>query len=353
MSKFILLGDCHIGARGASPIVMEHQLQYFEEVFFPYMKKNGINTIIQLGDMFDTRKFSNHLVVYNWKKRFFDYMRDNDIQFVTLLGNHDTTHKNTNDINTTTLFLREYENITIIDTPTELEICKTNILLLPWICEDNRALVEERLANTNALYCCGHLEFPGFEVHAGQLSESGEDVKAFEKFDCVWTGHYHIKHQKDNIQYTGIPYELSWSEYGISTGFHVFDSKTHKIKYIKNIRHLFTKLAYDDLKQTDEYYKTIDLSDVRHSYVKLIVANKTDPYQFNKLVDAIVALEPIELKIMDELEDFSEIDLIEDFESEDTSAMIASFIEQTDTILDKEKLTSSLKSLYTEALTWQ
>ena|ERR1035437_470766 len=350
MSKIIILGDLHIGARLASTQVMEHQLTYFEEQVFPYMKKHGISTILQLGDMFDTRKFSNHLVLYNWRKRFFHFMEDNGISFVTILGNHDIFFKNTLEVNSTQLFLEQYSNITIIDNPSVYDFDGVDFLLVPWICDANRDDVDEMVRGTTAPFCAGHFEFAGFEMHPGHVVEHGDDVAPYSEFDVVFSGHYHTKTTKGNIQYVGTPYELTWIDYEDPKGFTVFDTKTHKQTYIKNDTALFTKIEYDDTDADADYYKTVDCSGAKNSYVKLIVTNKTDNFQFEKVVDRILALSPLELKIIDEYTGFDAVELEDDIDSEDTTTLIENFMKQIDTQLDRSKLTSSMKNLYVEAI---
>ena len=350
-NKFIILGDMHIGARNANITVMEHQLYYFEQVFFPYLKKHNITTILQLGDLFDTRKFSNHLILHNWKRRFFDYMETAGIEFITLLGNHDIVFKNTIDVNSSTLFLSHYDNITIIDKATEVGIMGVSFLLVPWICAENREDIIEKVKNTSSVYCAGHFEFAGFEINPGQVCDKGEDKSIFEKFDVVYSGHFHTKSHKDNIQYVGIPYELTWIDYNDPKGFFVFDTRTRTTEYIQNTIPLFVKIYYDDKDKGSEYFKTIKCNHSSNSYVKLIVTNKTDIYQFDKLFNKISALQPIELRIMDELEDFDNIEMTEDeLKVEATVDLIDSFVKQTDTTLDKERVSVILKSLYVEAL---
>ncbi len=275
--KILVVGDMHIGARSASPIVMEHQLKYMENVLFPLIEKHNIKQILQLGDLFDTRKFSNHLILHTWKKRFFKVLRDLNVEFITLLGNHDTFYKNTNEVNTTSLFLSEFDNIVVIDKPTEMKLAKTNFLLLPWICSENREEVLKAIEKSTSLYCAGHLEFSGFEMHPGQIASSGEDVSLFEKFDTVFSGHYHTKSHKGNIFYTGIPYELTWIDYNDSKGIFIFDTDKLELEYVKNENPLFVKVVYNDDEKKDDYWKYIDLSKVSNSYVKLIVTKKTNP----------------------------------------------------------------------------
>lgn len=69
MSEFVILGDVHVGARSASPVMCEHQIKFFEDELFPYMEKHHIIQILQLGDLFDSRNFSNHVILHKWKTR--------------------------------------------------------------------------------------------------------------------------------------------------------------------------------------------------------------------------------------------------------------------------------------------
>jgi DNA repair exonuclease SbcCD nuclease subunit len=92
--KIILLGDLHLGVRNDSLVFAENQLQFMDEML-EYAKKQKIDTIFQLGDVFDRRKYTNHAVVDLWKRRFFDKIKELGIQFHILLGNHDVMYKNT------------------------------------------------------------------------------------------------------------------------------------------------------------------------------------------------------------------------------------------------------------------
>ena len=84
--KIALIGDMHIGARNSNTVMANHQIRFFEEQVFPYMLENDIDTIIQTGDLFDQRKYSNHIVLHEWHKRFFQIMRFHGFNFYPLLA---------------------------------------------------------------------------------------------------------------------------------------------------------------------------------------------------------------------------------------------------------------------------
>ena len=55
--KIAILGDTHHGMRGDSLDFHRYYEKFYSEIFFPYLKENGIDTVFLLGDLFDGRKF--------------------------------------------------------------------------------------------------------------------------------------------------------------------------------------------------------------------------------------------------------------------------------------------------------
>lgn len=348
--KIIILGDMHIGARSASTVVMEHQLKFYEDQLFPYMEKNGIKTILQLGDLLDTRKFSNHLILHSWRERFFSYMENHNISFITLLGNHDIFFRNTLDVNSVSLFVGHHDNVTIVDAPTDMLIGKTAFSIIPWVCDGNLKAVEDHLEATTSPYCAGHFEFNGFEINPGIMCTDGMDAGMVKQFDAVFSGHFHTRGSKGNITYIGIPTEMTWIDYNDPKGFTVFDTSNGDSEFIQNPVRLFKKIVYHDKDQGDSYYKTID-NDVTDCYVKVIATSKTDPYQFDKFVTLLISKNPIDLKIIDEFDTtidtgFENVDV----EAVDTTVLMDMFVDQLDTELSKDRIKAMLKKLYVEAV---
>ncbi|BCU99219.1 MAG: hypothetical protein CM15mV26_0460 [uncultured marine virus] len=54
----------------------------------------------------------------------------------------------------------------------------------------------------------GHLETNGFRAHRGPLWKMG-CLDIFDKFDRVFSGHYHTRSDNGKIFYLGNPYECS------------------------------------------------------------------------------------------------------------------------------------------------
>jgi len=50
--QIAILNDTHCGCRNSSDIFMQYQERFYGEVFFPYLRENGITQILHLGDYY-------------------------------------------------------------------------------------------------------------------------------------------------------------------------------------------------------------------------------------------------------------------------------------------------------------
>ena len=154
--KIALLGDTHIGARGDSAAFHDHMQKFYMEFFFPYLKENGVNTIIQLGDLFDRRKYINFMSLHRSRLYLFDQLKEYGIDFHVFPGNHDTFYKSTNEVNSINLLLGEYDNVTTYMEPTEVDFDGLKIGMIPWICPENYDRVVEFITRLPQPCACGH-----------------------------------------------------------------------------------------------------------------------------------------------------------------------------------------------------
>ena len=97
--KIALLNDTHFGCRNDSPAFINYQNRFYDELFFPYLIENKIDTLIHLGDVVDRRKFINFNTAHNFQQKFWKRLWDLKIDTHIILGNHDTYYKNTNKVN--------------------------------------------------------------------------------------------------------------------------------------------------------------------------------------------------------------------------------------------------------------
>ena len=348
--RVAIITDQHFGARNDSLHFLDFYEKFYDETFFPSIDAAGITTLLILGDTFDRRKYVNFYSLQRAKKMFFDKLADRGIKVHMLVGNHDTYYKNTNDVNSPRLVLEEYDNINIIKNPDTLQLDGVSVCMMPWICPENYDHSIQTLKLTEATICMGHFEIEGFQMYRGAPSHEGLEPKMFDKFDMVFSGHYHHKSSRGNIHYLGNPYELTWQDHDDPRGFHILDLHTQELEFIQNPNRMFNKLVYDDKIDDIKTITSLDLSHLKTSYVKVVVVNKTNPYLFDTLINRLYQIGPIDISIA---EDFTEQEDMQDDDvdqAEDTTTILNKYVDNLTTELEKDKIKKLLRELYVEAL---
>jgi DNA repair exonuclease SbcCD nuclease subunit len=355
-TKVAIITDQHFGARNDSIHFLDYYEKFYKDIFFPVIDSNNITTVLILGDTFDRRKYVNFYSLKRTKEMFFDELAKRNIQVHMLAGNHDTYFKNTNEVNSVDLLLREYDNINVIDTPQTIHLKYSDenfdVCMMPWICPENYENSLLELKNTNADICMGHFEIAGFAMHRGMPSLEGLNRELFRRFDRVFSGHYHHRSSSDNITYLGNPYELTWQDYNDPRGFHLFDLSTRELEFVPNTNVMFHRIVYDDKENTITEITSKDLNKYTNTYVKVVVLNKTNPYLFDKFMDNLYKVNPIDITIAEDFTDLTEgvdNDMID--QAEDTMTIIGKYVDGIkEEHIDNEKLKTVMKELYVEAL---
>lgn len=352
--RIAILGDTHFAVRNGSKVFCEYFEKFYDNIFFPYLLENNIKTVVQLGDLYDTRKYINYAGLSKSKKFFFDKLKQYDIRLITLLGNHDIAYKDTLELNSPSLLLNEYDNITLISKPSTIDINGYSCCIIPWVCRDNEKDFEQEITTTASDICFGHFEISGFAMNKGIILEEGYKSCKFEKFEFVFTGHYHHRSNRDNIYYLGTPYELTWIDDSDPKGFHIFDMDTRKLDFINNPYKMFNKVYYDDVLDESEIKSQIEhfkLDHYENTYLKVVVKNKNNPYLFDLFIDSLYKVNPVELVIIEDHGDVFNEELNDVDETEDTITILNKFIDNVKTNdLDSNKIKQIMIKLYDEAI---
>ena len=345
--KLAVLNDTHCGVRNSSDIFLKYQERFFGEVFFPYLKENNITQILHLGDYYDHRKFVNFKALNDNRKVFLEPMRDLGITMDIIPGNHDVYYKNTNQLCSLKELLGYFtSNVNILMEPTVLDYDGLKIGCLPWINAENSERYLSWLQNVKCDWIGAHLELSGFDMMRGIKSPHGMSSDLFKRFEVVMSGHFHTKSSKDNIYYLGSQMEFTWADAGDPKHFHIIDTETRVLTPVRNPLTMFTKIFYDDTKGVPQ----INKESLEDHFVKVVVVNKTDPFKFDKFIDAIQQIKVHELKIAETFDEFIGANVLDDNISvEDTTELLDSYIEAVETDLDKDRMKTTMRSLYVEA----
>jgi len=341
--KVAIITDQHFGSRKNSKHFHDYFLKFYNDVFFPTLEKEGITTIVDMGDTFDSRKGIDFSALSWAKNNYYNRLREMGCEIHTIVGNHTAYYKNTNEINAIDLLLREYENVKIYSEATEIKLDKLNVLLIPWINSENEENTLKIIKKSKSPCVMGHLECKGFRIHRGYIMETGTDVKVFDKFDRVYSGHYHTRSDNGKVYYLGNPYEMFWNDLGDTRGFHLFDTDTMEHTPINNPYKMFYNIFYED-----QNYQTFDTREYEGKIVKLIVRKKSHPKKFEKFVDKLYNSNVHELKVVENFQ-LQESEDFEAFESEDTLSILNRYVEESDINLEKSRIQEVIQSVYEEA----
>ena len=347
--KIALITDTHFGARNDSIPFNDYFYKFYDNVFFPEIDKRGIKTIIHLGDTMDRRKFVSYKIANDFRTRFIQPIVDRNIDTHIMIGNHDTFYKNTNTINSVAeLIGNRHDNIKFYEENCTVNFGNTPIFFCPWINSENYGSTLKGIQQTDAEVCMGHLEINGFEMHKGHFSENGHAKEIFKKFDTVFSGHFHKKSDDGKIYYLGAPYQITWSDDNCPKGFHIFDTVDKTLERIVNPYTIYEKIYYDD---TNKDYSKEDVSQYVDKFIKLVVVNKKDLYQFDMFTDRLLQEQTHEVKIVEDFSDLDAQNVSDDIaeNTQDTTTLLEKYIDELDVDLDKKRLKNTMKALYLEA----
>jgi DNA repair exonuclease SbcCD nuclease subunit len=343
--KIAIITDTHYNFKKANKAFHDYFAKFYNDVFFPILEEREINTVVHMGDAFDNRKGVDYWALEWAKKNVYDRFRDLGITVYNIVGNHDTYFKNSNEINSVDILLKEYENVIPISSIEEFNIGGLDTLMIPWICSDNENQTFEKIQKTKAKVAFGHLELNGFSVFPGQVQEKGLGKDIFNHFDRVFSGHYHTRSNDGKIFYLGNPYQMFWSDVDDKRGFTIFDTKTYELEQINNPNEIFYRIFYDE---NDD--NTFNKTYLKDKIVKIVVRNKTDQLKFDKFIDKVLKSNPLEMKIAETLEIDDEEFNYDETDFEDTLSILNKYVQEVEFDLDKNMVKELIKEVYQEAL---
>lgn len=347
--RVAVLCDTHFGARNDSPIFLHYFFKFLDDVFFPYLEKEGITEILHLGDLMDRRKFVNFATLHETRERFIQRLIQKSIRATILLGNHDTYFRNTSSINSVEELFGNMEDqgIKIIRDPQEITVGGTKLLLLPWINRSNEEKSRQLIETTTASIVMGHLELTGYEVLRGTRFTEGMDPTPFKRFEAVYSGHFHCKHSRENVHYLGTPYQITFGDLNEPKGFHVFDTEDRSMQYVENPLRIFDEIVYDD--STTDYTKNMpNMNRFKETFVRVRVTRKKNPSMFDMFMDTINSCGAHGVTVLEDKGSDTEISSTVDV-SKDTLSLINHEIDSLE-VTNPVKLKSIIRDLYMESL---
>jgi DNA repair exonuclease SbcCD nuclease subunit len=128
-------------------------------------------------------------------------------RFYFIPGNHDLYYRDKRDIYSTE-WAKHIPNIQIVNDWFE----DGDVVIAPWLVGDDH----KKIPKMGAKYMFGHFELPHFKMNAMvEMPDHGEvKVESFGGFDKVFSGHFHLRQQKKNINYIGNCFPHNYADAG-------------------------------------------------------------------------------------------------------------------------------------------
>lgn len=238
--------------------------------------------------------------MYHAKRMFFDIALEDGVEIISILGNHDVAFRNTNEVHSMEFIEFAYPNVKLIYDTDIIDFDGCKVGLVSWINKEN---YKERLSfiqNASCEYMLGHFEINGFEMTKGHVCEGGLTQELFARYSEVWSGHFHIKSKNGNIRYLGNPFQTNRGDINNDRGFHVFDTSTRDLKFIKNKYDIYVSYMFDNTMDIinfdyEEYRDKIviiyvsSLIDCNQKLLNLFV-EKMGTYAYSVQVDELVGV---------------------------------------------------------------
>jgi DNA repair exonuclease SbcCD nuclease subunit len=203
--KAIVFTDIHFGLKSNS-LVHNQDCERFVDWIIETGQKHGCETGLFLGDWHHHRASIN-LQTLNFSLQSLEKLSRAFSQFFFIPGNHDLYYRDKRDIHSAA-WARHIPNIHICNDWLQ----EGDVIIAPWLVGDDH----KRISKMSAKYMFGHFELPHFKMNAMvEMPDHGEiQVEHFGQYDRVFSGHFHLRQTKNNINYIGNAFPHNFSDAG-------------------------------------------------------------------------------------------------------------------------------------------
>jgi len=342
--KIAILSDLHFGVRNNSQFFVDKQEDFFYNQLIPYLIEQQINTIWMLGDFFENRKMISTQIL-NKSHQFLQKLEELEINSYFLIGNHDALYKNTNAVNSLVPVTKAFKRVYLIEKYEVIKFDDLCVGFISWISPEIHSDALKWIMSVDAQVLCGHFEINSFEIMRGLVCSKGIDSTIFERFDKVFSGHFHIRSSNGTVQYIGNPCQTNWGEYGYPKGFAVFDTQSKSVEFINNPNSVYEVLQYNDNIDLGFF----DKEKYANKIVRVIVNICKNKKKLESLLEVISSVSH-SLEVIENKDVVVSDDQQESVPS-DTIQLIHQFLETCKIDhLDKKQLTDIILDIYSDAI---
>lgn len=203
--KAAVFTDIHFGLKSNS-LLHNQDCERFVDWFIDIAKKQGCETGMFLGD-WSHHRASINMQTLQFSLRALEKLSAAFERFYFIPGNHDLYYRDRRDIYSTE-WARHIPNIIIVND----WLLQDDVVIAPWLVGDDH----KKISQLSAKYMFGHFELPHFKMNAMVEMPDHGDIKIehFGQYDRVFSGHFHLRQHKNNINYIGNAFPHNFADAG-------------------------------------------------------------------------------------------------------------------------------------------
>ena len=203
--KVAVCTDIHLGLKSNSLVHLQ-DCEDFIDFFIAKAKEEGCETGMFLGDWHHSRASINMQTLHT-SLRCMEKLSAAFEKFYFIPGNHDLFYREKRDIHGVE-WAQHLPNIHIVND----WFYEGNVIIAPWLVGDDY----KKIPKMNAKYMFGHFELPHFKMNALiEMPDHGElKVENFTGIESVYSGHFHLRQHKKNINYIGNCFPHNFADAG-------------------------------------------------------------------------------------------------------------------------------------------
>ena len=203
--KVAVCTDIHFGLKSNS-LIHNQDCSDFIDWFIATAKEQGCETGMFLGDWHHHRAAIN-LQTLHFSLGSLQKLSAAFENFYFIPGNHDLYYRDKRDIHGAE-WAQHLPNIHVINDWFKQD----DVIIAPWLVGDDH----KKLAKMSAKYMFGHFELPHFKMNAMvEMPDHGEiKVENFTGIESVYSGHFHLRQKKKNINYIGNCFPHNFADAG-------------------------------------------------------------------------------------------------------------------------------------------
>ena len=342
--KIAIIGDLHFGTKKSNDLFVKSQIKFLKNEFIPYLKNNGIKKIFIIGDLFETR---NHLNVKTFNTVFDLFNTDlKEFDITIFVGNHDIYYNSTTEVHSIK-WLKKFDNVTLIEDITSIELDNRKILIVPWQVnykEFSKYIVDNKIESD---ICLGHFDIIGFLLNNHHICDQGLDRDILsDRFKYVFSGHFHTRNKqikKDSeIVYIGSPWHLTRNDIDEEKGFVELDLEKMKYKFVNNN----SSLRFISINYPENISKKLIEGNIVDVHVKYDKDYEEDKFQeYIKLIESYGPASPPIPKI---ISNFSDDGDTKDLQIKNMHQLMTEYVSTIKDIRNANHIYSIMDRLYNE-----